>query len=102
MSFTFIFILIFVLNNMITRRRRGRVVKGTTPQTRLAVSIYKMLSVFSTTKRKEKKERKYRKTKREREERRERRGSQQQQQQQQLLPKRKEGQGEGEDVRASR
>ena len=51
MSFTFIFILIFVLNNMITRRRRGRVVKGTTPQTRLAVSIYKMLSVFSTTKR---------------------------------------------------
>ena len=46
---------------MITRRRRGRVVKGTTPQTRLAVSIYKMLSVFSTTKRKEKKERKYRK-----------------------------------------
>ena len=99
MSFTFIFILIFVLNNMITRRRRGRVVKGTTPQTRLAVSIYKMLSVFSTTKRKEKKERKYRKTKREREERRERRGSQQQQQQQ-LLPKRKEGQGE--DVRASR
>ena len=98
MSFTFIFILIFVLNNMITRRRRGRVVKGTTPQTRLAVSIYKMLSVFSTTKRKEKKERKYRKNEeRERRTKRERRGSQQQQQQQ-LLPKRKEGQ----DVRASR
>ena len=84
---------------MITRRRRGRVVKGTTPQTRLAVSIYKMLSVFSTTKRKEKKERKYRKNE-EREEREKRISAAAAAAA--VLPKRKEGQGQGEHVRASR